>query len=318
VYGKRFLKPEKTLVAHVHRADIEEKLFRLRLNVIDTPGFGDFVNNDKSWLAVIDFIDSQYESVMRQEQQPHRTSKFDMRVHVCLYFIRPTGHKLKPLDVQVMKQVGSRCNLIPVIGKADTLSRADLDKFKERVRAQIRENDIQVFELVDEEGLEKELVERNEKMRKAMPFGIVGSEVDVKLKDGRLVKGREYPWGIVEVENEEHCDFVLLRDLLIRTHMLDLTTSTEEIHYDNYRARFLAGQIGPKSSQLAARFKDEEDSLRKKFTEQVKMEENRFRQWESKLIAERDRLNKDLENEHAYVKALEMELEQYQMGKYKR
>lgn len=29
---------------------------------------------------------------MRQEQQPQRSEKVDLRVHACLYFIRPTGH----------------------------------------------------------------------------------------------------------------------------------------------------------------------------------------------------------------------------------
>src|SRR5258708_27137478 len=37
------------------------------------------------------------------------------------------------------------------------------------------------------------------------------------------------------VENENHCDFRKLRSLLIRTHMLDLISTTEEIHYENYR-----------------------------------------------------------------------------------
>jgi cell division control protein 12 len=52
--------------------------------------------------------------------------------------------------------------------------------------------------------------------------------------------------------------------------------------------------------------------LRKRFTEQVKIEEHRFRQWEQKLISERDRLNKDLESTHAAIKSLEQELEQMQ------
>ena len=36
------------------------------------------------------------------------------------------------------------------------------------------------------------------------------------------VRGREYPWGVVEIENEQHCDFVKLREMLIRTNMEDL------------------------------------------------------------------------------------------------
>lgn len=40
---------------------------------------------------------------------------------------------LKPLDIEIMKRLGSRVNLIPVIAKADTLTPSDLQKFKEIV-----------------------------------------------------------------------------------------------------------------------------------------------------------------------------------------
>lgn len=89
---------------------------------------------------------------MRQEQQPQRHEKTDLRVHACLYFIRPTGHtyvllsfiekhprsyfacSLKPLDIEIMKRLGTRVNLIPVVAKADTLTQNDLFVFKQRVR----------------------------------------------------------------------------------------------------------------------------------------------------------------------------------------
>lgn len=149
----------------------------------------------------------------------------------------------------------------------------------------------------------------------AMPFAVIGSEKDVKTGDGRIVKGRQYSWGVAEVENEDHCDFKKLRSILIRTHMLDLIHTTEELHYEAYRAQQMEtrkfGEKGPKKLDNP-KFKEEEEALRKRFTEQVKIEEQRFRQWEHKLIAERDRLNKDLEQTHAQIKQLETELEAMQ------
>lgn len=85
------------------------------------------------------------------------------------------------------------------------------------------------------------------------------------------------------VENEAHCDFKKLRSLLIRTHMLDLISTSEELHYENYRqAQMETRKFGePKVKKLDnPKFKEEEEQLRKKFTEQVKAEEARFRQWE--------------------------------------
>lgn len=78
------------------------------------------------------------------------------------------------------------------------------------------------------------------------------------------MRGRLYPWGIVEgaftcpvllnvqfghdqmlpiamflssVENQSHCDFVKLRNMLICSHMHDLKDVTCDIHYENYRAQ---------------------------------------------------------------------------------
>jgi cell division control protein 12 len=72
--------------------ELEEKMFKVKLTIIDTPGFGDYVNNRHSWIPIVDFIDDQHEKYMRQEQQPCRKGAIDMRVHACLYFIKPTGH----------------------------------------------------------------------------------------------------------------------------------------------------------------------------------------------------------------------------------
>lgn len=317
----RFKRPiKKTVEIDVTKAELEERGFRVRLNVIDTPGFGDNVNNLDSWQPIVEFLDDQHESFMRQEQQPNRVGKIDMRVHACIYFIRPTGHGLKPLDIEAMKKLSSRVNLIPVIAKADTLSRKELTIFKQRVRETIIAQNIRIYQpSVDDE--DQRGAEHAKSLIDAMPYSIIASEKDVETPDGRVVKGRQYLWGVAEVENEEHCDFEKLRYLLIRTHMLDLTNTTEELHYESYRTQQMEtrkfGEARPRKFDNP-KFKEEEDALRKMFTEQVKLEEQRFRQWEQNLIAERDRLNKDLEQTHASIRALEQEVEQLTMKAGKR
>ncbi|KAJ2747835.1 Septin spn4 [Coemansia sp. BCRC 34301] len=302
---------DKTVDINIHKAELEEKMFSVKLNVVDTPGFGDYVDNNDCWLPVVDFIENQYEQYLRQEQQPVRKGIVDMRVHACLYFIRPNGHTLKPLDVRAMKAIGARVNLIPVIAKADTLSPTALRQFKKRVMDVIDAQSIRIYQPpVESDDVSAE--QRNREITSAVPFAIIGSTLEVKTEDGRRVKGRQYPWGVAEVENDQHCDFRKLRSLLIRTHMLDLISTTEESHYDKYRTTQMKtrkfGEPKPKKSDNK-KFREEEEALRKRFTEKVKLEENRFRQWEQKLIAERDRLNKDLEQEHNLVKQLESEIE---------
>jgi septin 7 len=50
------------------------------------------------------------------------------------------------------------------------------------------------------------------------------------------------------VENMDHCDFLALRNLLIRSYMLDLLDTTNNVHYENYRCRKLTG-IGPENKK---------------------------------------------------------------------
>ena len=57
-------------------------------------------------------------------------------------------------------------------------------------------------------------------LRESIPFAVCGANAMVEVA-GKKVRGRQYPWGIVDVENPEHCDFIKLRSMLI-THMQDL------------------------------------------------------------------------------------------------
>jgi septin 3/9/12 len=41
------------------------------------------------------------------------------------------------------------------------------------------------------------------------------------------------------VEDENHCEFVHLRNFLTRTHLQDLIETTSQIHYESFRAKQL-------------------------------------------------------------------------------
>lgn len=114
-------------------ADIEENGVRLRLSVIDTPGFGDFVNNDDSWRPIVENIEQRFDTYLEAENKVNRSNIVDNRIHACVYFIQPTGHSLKPLDIEVMRRLHTKVNLIPVIAKADTLTDEEVALFKQRV-----------------------------------------------------------------------------------------------------------------------------------------------------------------------------------------
>lgn len=41
---------------------------------------------------------------------------------------------------------------------------------------------------------------------------------------------------MIEVDNEQHCDFVKLRQMLVRTHMEELREHTNDVLYEDYRS----------------------------------------------------------------------------------
>ncbi|KAJ2549052.1 Cell division control protein 3 [Coemansia sp. RSA 1933] len=84
-----------------------------------------------------------------------------------------------------------------------------------------------------------ETVTDNREILSKIPFAVVGSEKYVDRADGTSVRGRRYPWGIIEVENEEHNDFIKLRQMLLRTHMEELKDTTDMVLYENYRTQKL-------------------------------------------------------------------------------
>ena len=57
--------------------------------------------------------------------------------------------RVKQLDIEVMKKLHDRVNLIPVIAKADTMTVEELKQFKASVLNVINENKLQIYEFPD-------------------------------------------------------------------------------------------------------------------------------------------------------------------------
>ncbi|XP_038555092.1 neuronal-specific septin-3-like isoform X1 [Micropterus salmoides] len=218
--------------------DIEEKGVRMKLTVIDTPGFGDQINNENCWQPIMKFINDQYEAYLQEEININRKKRIpDSRVHCCIYFIPPTGHCLRPLDVEFMRRLSKVVNIVPVIAKADTLTLEERDFFKKKIREELRANGIDVYPQKEfDEDAEDRMI--NEKIREMIPFAVVGSDQEYQV-NGRRLLGRKTKWGTIEVENIAHCEFAYLRDLLIRSHMQNIKDITSSIHYEMYRVRRL-------------------------------------------------------------------------------
>jgi len=285
----------------------------MKLAVIEAPGFGDFVNNTDCWVPIVDFIENQYLNYLNQEMQSDRRHIEDTRVHICLYFIEPTGHALKTLDIVTMKEIGSRVNLIPIIAKADTLSTEELSAFKNRIREELAHHEIQTYSCPLESD-DEETTTKNKEIQASVPFAIIGSE-DFYGTGDKKVRGRQYLWGVAEVENDQHCDFKKLRSLLLRSHLLDIRTKMEEVHYEKYRDKQLEKgglSAGMTPEQLLKdmenKVKKQQDQLIARYAGIKKEHESRFNAAEEKLKSDQSKFSAELDQKTLELNTLKEEV----------
>lgn len=315
--------PNVKLKAHTY--ELQESNVRLKLTICDTVGYGDQINKDDSFKAVVDYIDAQFEAYLQEELKIKRSlsSCHDSRIHVCLYFICPTGHGLKSLDLVCMKKLDTKVNIIPIIAKADTISKAELQRFKSKIIQELSNNGVQIYQFPTDD---ETVAETNTAMNAHVPFAVVGSTEFVRVAN-KMIRARQYPWGTVQVENETHCDFVKLREMLIRTNMEDMREKTHTRHYELFRQKRLE-QMGftdvdsdnkpvsfqqtfeTKRSQHLAELQAKEEEVRQMFVQRVKEKEAELKESEKELHAKFDKLKKDHADEKRKLEESRKKLEE--------
>lgn len=153
---------------------------------------------------------------------------------------------MRKIDIAVMKKLAEVVNVVPVIAKSDSLTLEERDAFKARVRpssflacyiryrtrasssadpapllpvpsqirAELEHHQIRLYPFDTPEHDAEELA-LNARIRAMVPFAVVGSQDNV-IVDGKPVRGRRNRYGVVNVEDERHCEFVYLRNFLTR------------------------------------------------------------------------------------------------------
>merc|ERR1712002_882045 len=172
--------------------ELKESNVRLKLTIVDTVGFGDQIDKTDSSKSIVDYIDAQFEAYLQEELRVKRSlhTYHDSRIHACLYFIAPTGHSLKSLDLVTMKALVEKVNIIPIIAKSDTISKEELAKFKLKIMSELLGAGIQTYQfptvknnpdhwLFYKSSDDPSISALNSKMNGMLPFAVVGSMDEV-------------------------------------------------------------------------------------------------------------------------------------------
>ncbi|KAG0256938.1 hypothetical protein BG011_004235 [Mortierella polycephala] len=285
-----------------YTVELDEDGVKISLTVVDTPGFGDMIDNEYCFQEILGYLEQQYDDILSEESRIKRNPRFrDNRVHALLYFIAPTGHSLREIDIELMKRLSPRINVIPVVGKSDTMTPSELVDFKKRVMEDIENYQIPIYNFpYDIEEDDEETVEENSELRSLLPFALIGCEEEVVV-NGRKFRGRQYPWGVVEVDNSQHCDFAKLRFALLSSHLQDLKEITHDYLYENYRTEKLSRSADDDSDSES----DQDDQHVRMKDEQLHKEDEKLREIEVKVQHELNDKQQELWAKEQQLQSLE-------------
>jgi len=212
------------------------------------------------------------------------------------------------MDIELMRRLSPRVNVIPVIGKADSLTPSELKGFKKRIMEDIENYDIPVYNFpYDVEEDDEETIQDNSELRALLPFAIIGSEEEIEI-DGQAVRARIYPWGIAEVDNPKHSDFSRLRSALLNSHLADLKSLTHDVLYETYRTEKLSRTVHADthdSSILPEELASQSVRLKE---EQLRKEEEKLREIELKVQREINEKRQELLAKEESLRNLESRL----------
>ncbi|QLG74238.1 hypothetical protein HG535_0G01220 [Zygotorulaspora mrakii] len=217
-------------------SDEEEE--NILFNLINTHGIGENLDDSLCFDEITLYLEQQFDIVLAEETRIRRNPRFeDTRVHVALYFVEPTGHGLRELDVQLMKKISRYTNVLPIISRADSFTKEELSIFRKTINEDIQRFHIPVFKFeADPDEDDLETIEENQSLSNIQPFAVVCS--DLKDKNGNYI--RKYTWGDILINDPNISDLNILKNVLFGSHLQEFKDTTQNLLYENYRAEKLS------------------------------------------------------------------------------
>jgi len=167
---------------------------------------------------IFKLLDSLNSDYFENEQGLHVPFE-DKRIHAALYLV--PGDKMSKNEIEDLKELSKKVNVIPIITKADMFTTEELQIQRQKINQVFKESGIDFYDY-SEESLND------------FPMATIASETTFE-EDGAVILGRSYPWGFVDIENEQYSDFKKLQRILISECFEDLKCRTDAKYYNEYR-----------------------------------------------------------------------------------
>ena len=221
---------------------------RVIVTIVDTPGFGDSLDNNDRFIPVETYIEQQ--NKMYEDNEAYRRpnqQQDDSRIHACFYFIMP--HRVTPLDCEFMRRLQTKVPIIPIVAKADTLTMVELEDQLGTIRSRLEEHSIRIFDFGERNIDESWMKDDTTTMDDPSTFSQIGKalvmddahQTVTPLKRRQLANvfavisgSRQYMWGTACEEDPQHSDTPRLHNVLFQDRSLQslgkLHDRANEIH----------------------------------------------------------------------------------------
>ncbi|KAG0230796.1 Septin-type guanine nucleotide-binding (G) domain-containing protein [Mortierella sp. GBAus27b] len=218
--------------------DADDEVPANNLVFVDTPGYGSVVDAQVNLDEFMGYISQTFEEKNKRVNPFSEVTNNELMrslvtgvgahrfIDVCFYLI---VHRLKPIDVQFMRLISEKANVVPVIAKVDTQSEKEVKELKVHVLKTLKEQGVSIYTFrIDYDRL-IHMAENGQSG--GPPFAV--SNVNDKPRSDDINDQISFQ----PARNE----LPLLRKLVLETQLTNIRQFTVK-KFINWRSKFLAQQ----------------------------------------------------------------------------
>lgn len=230
--------------------ELKDKNVPILLTIHESTNYGQALCQKGTHLPLVKFIDSQFVDYYNRESGLNRRDIRDNLVHCMFLLICANTHGLSALDIDLLKGVQDKVNIVLVITYAELLDPSERSNAKQRIKDTLERHKISPYRVEDADPEDSEYVKRAiAEIQDASPFAIPSISLNAQCVPEPI----RLDWCEIDSLDTAQSDYLHLKAML-RMQELDLRNSTRDIFYEDFRSKKLTSspQQSPRRRDIAS------------------------------------------------------------------
>lgn len=164
-----------------------------------------------------------------------------------IFLIMPHERFLSKSKLDLLKEIHTMIPIIPIICKAEIMTQFELKRLKMNIHKQLKENNIKTLSFENVSWIS----EKNDRFWENFPISVPSGSFSRKEMFETELKTRNYPWGLLFLDDSSVSDFLLLRKILVSNYFGYLKREAVFM-YEDYKKLFADFVWKKKIKELSA------------------------------------------------------------------